>query len=102
MNIESSLTNNKDIPVDARGDIIQFYNKVFIDYVKDYVLRFSPGDDVSNCSNYNNIIRVVLHVHCCGIGSSPSIIASTCNKEKCRVTTETLKKPSNLHLSFKK
>ena len=35
------------LPVNSRGDIIQFYNKVFINYVKDFVLRFAPsGDDV--------------------------------------------------------
>ena len=33
-----------DIPVGSRGDIIQFYNKLFIGFIKDYVLRFSPND----------------------------------------------------------
>ena len=30
------------IGVGTRGDIIQFYNKVFIGYIKDFVLQFSP------------------------------------------------------------
>ena len=33
-----------DIPEGSRGDIIQFYNKVFIGLVKDYALKFSPGE----------------------------------------------------------
>ena len=33
-----------DIPVGDRGDIIQFYNKLFIGFIKDYVLRFSPNE----------------------------------------------------------
>lgn len=33
-----------DISVGTRGDVIQFYNKVFIGYIKDFVLRFSPTD----------------------------------------------------------
>jgi len=33
-----------DTPVGARGDIIQFYNKIFIGFIKDYVLRFSPNE----------------------------------------------------------
>ena len=36
-----------DIPVGSRGDVIEFYNKVFIGLVKDFVLKFSPCDDVS-------------------------------------------------------
>jgi len=31
-------------PVGTRGDIIQFYNKIFIGFIKDYVLRFSPNE----------------------------------------------------------
>lgn len=30
------------VPVGERGDIIEFYNKVFIEYIKDFVLKFSP------------------------------------------------------------
>ena len=34
----------EDVPVGARGDIIKFYNKIFIGFVKDYVLKFSPNE----------------------------------------------------------
>lgn len=34
----------QDVPVGNIGDIIQFYNKVFIGFVKDFVLQFSPTD----------------------------------------------------------
>lgn len=41
-----------DILVGERGDIIQFYNKVFIGYIKEFVLRFSPTDsEVRDCLN---------------------------------------------------
>ena len=33
-----------DIEVGTRGDIIQFYNKIFIGYVKDFVLKFNPDE----------------------------------------------------------
>ena len=36
-----------EVEVGSRGDIIQFYNKVFIGFIKDFVTRFSPSDDVS-------------------------------------------------------
>lgn len=42
-----SLLYRSEIPVGSRGDIIQFYNKVFIGYIKDFVTRFSPTEDVS-------------------------------------------------------
>ena len=38
------LLYRPDIAVGARGDIIQFYNKVFIGFLKDFVLQFSPAD----------------------------------------------------------
>lgn len=38
----------QDIPLNKRGDIIEFYNKIFIGLVKDYVLRFSPQNDADN------------------------------------------------------
>ena len=41
------LLYRDDIPVGSRGDIIQFYNKLFIGFIKDFVLKFSPSDDVS-------------------------------------------------------
>ena len=34
------------ITVGTRGDIIQFYNKVFIGFIKDFVLQFSPTDSI--------------------------------------------------------
>ena len=39
------LLYRPDIEVGARGDIIMFYNKVFISLVKNYALRFTPGDN---------------------------------------------------------
>lgn len=39
-----SLLYRSEIPLDSRGDIIQFYNKVYIAYIKDFVLRFSQED----------------------------------------------------------
>ncbi len=38
------LLYHPDVEVGGRGDIIQFYNKVFINFVKDFVLQFSPSD----------------------------------------------------------
>ena len=42
------LLYRQDIEVGARGDIITFYNKVFISLVKSYALRFTPGDNEVN------------------------------------------------------
>ena len=60
----SSTMASKDTPVDqllyrpelevgSRGDIIQFYNKLFIGFIKDFVLKFSPNEpEVSSaCRN---------------------------------------------------
>ena len=52
---EESTMASKDTPVDqllyrpelevgSRGDIIQFYNKLFIGFIKDFVLKFSPNE----------------------------------------------------------
>ncbi|KAL5467023.1 hypothetical protein EMCRGX_G031190 [Ephydatia muelleri] len=38
------LLYRTDVAVGSRGDIIMFYNKVFIGLVKDYVLRFTPNE----------------------------------------------------------
>ena len=38
------LLYNPEIEVGSRGDIIQFYNKLFIGFVKDFVLKFSPNE----------------------------------------------------------
>ena len=42
------LLYRHDIEVGARGDIIMFYNKVFISLIKTYALRFTPGDNEVN------------------------------------------------------
>lgn len=34
-----------DIAVGSRGDIIMFYNKVFISLIKNYALKFTPGEN---------------------------------------------------------
>lgn len=52
---ESTTMASKDTPIDqllyrpelevgSRGDIIQFYNKLFIGFIKDFVLKFSPNE----------------------------------------------------------
>ena len=38
------LLYRPEIEVGSRGDIIQFYNKLFIGFIKDFVLRFSPNE----------------------------------------------------------
>ena len=38
------LLYRPDITVGSRGDIIQFYNKIFIGFLKDFVLQFSPAE----------------------------------------------------------
>lgn len=43
--IDAILFKN-DIEEGTRGDIIQFYNKIFIGFVKDYVLKFTPDPEV--------------------------------------------------------
>ena len=44
------LLYRPDIPEGTRGDIIMFYNKVFISLIKNYALRFTPGEnEVSPC-----------------------------------------------------
>ena len=44
-NVDNILYRS-DIDIGTRGDIIQFYNKIYIGYIKDFVLKLSP-DDVS-------------------------------------------------------
>ncbi len=51
-----SLLYHEDIPVDSRGDIIMFYNKVFIGFIKDFVLKFSSIEES---------IEQVLHYRTC-------------------------------------
>ena len=38
------LLYKSEIDVGSRGDIIQFYNKLFIGFIKDFVLKFSPNE----------------------------------------------------------
>ena len=39
------LLYRPDVEVGMTGDIIMFYNKVFISLIKNYALRFTPGDN---------------------------------------------------------
>lgn len=41
-------SEGKTQQVEPRGDIIQFYNKVFIEELKDFVLKFSDEVGVAN------------------------------------------------------
>ena len=49
------LLYRSDVEIGARGDIIMFYNKVFISLIKGYALRFTPGDNEVSISNINLI-----------------------------------------------
>ena len=51
------LLYRPEVEVGSRGDIIQFYNKVFIGFIKDFVTRFSPSDDMS-WSNSQDILSL--------------------------------------------
>lgn len=68
---EESTVALKDTPVDqllyrselevgSRGDIIQFYNKLFIGFIKDFVLRFSPNEP-EVCVYLTKIVTVLEH-----------------------------------------
>ena len=50
-----------DIQTGTRGDIIMFYNKIFIGFVKDYVLKFSP-EEVQYMYMY--IILIACYIIC--------------------------------------
>ena len=39
------LLYRSDIAEGTRGDIIMFYNKVFISLIKTYALKFTPGEN---------------------------------------------------------
>ena len=71
-----ALLYRADIPVGSRGDIIQFYNKVFIGYIKDFVTRFSPVEDVScmDASWYAGDIT-----NASSLGTDSTIVSSSCN-----------------------
>lgn len=45
-NVDNILYRS-DIDIGTRGDIIQFYNKIYIGYIKDFVLKLSPDDGVA-------------------------------------------------------
>ena len=38
------LLYRPELEVGSRGDIIQFYNKLFIGFIKDFALKFSPNE----------------------------------------------------------
>ena len=41
----AELLYQPDIEVGARGDLIRFYNAVFVGFMKEFVLGFLPNDD---------------------------------------------------------
>lgn len=38
---------NSDVEEEERGDLIQFYNNVYTDRIKDFALKYSPASGVS-------------------------------------------------------
>ncbi len=54
------VSSEVDIEVGSRGDIIMFYNKVFIGFIKDFVLKFSTTED-------NRDTVCALGSYCCTI-----------------------------------
>ena len=66
------LLYRPEVEVGSRGDIIQFYNKVFISFIKDFVTRFSPSDDVSWGSSQDIVSLSILNI----IPSPPSLFFS--------------------------
>ena len=48
---EGRTLNRKDVGLGQRGDIIEFYNKIYINYIKDFALKFQPAEEVGGkCS----------------------------------------------------
>ena len=45
---EGRTLNRKDVALGQRGDIIEFYNKIYINYIKDFALKFQPAEEVKN------------------------------------------------------
>ena len=45
---EGRTLNRKDVALGQRGDIIEFYNKIYINYIKDFALKFQTPEEVSN------------------------------------------------------
>jgi len=46
---EGRTLNRKDVALGQRGDIIEFYNKIYINYIKDFALKFQSTDEVRSC-----------------------------------------------------
>lgn len=58
-----------DIAIGSRGDIIMFYNKVFISLIKNYALKFTPGE---NEVGFHPLLTVYLEcVVCCTCNTLP-------------------------------
>ena len=51
---EGRTLNRKDVALGQRGDIIEFYNKIYINYIKDFVLKFQSPEEVSNLISRTN------------------------------------------------
>jgi len=45
---EGRTLNRKDVALGQRGDIIEFYNKIYINYIKDFALKFQSPEEVTN------------------------------------------------------
>lgn len=43
---EGCTLNRKDVVLGQRGDIIEFYNKIYINYIKDFALKFQSAEEV--------------------------------------------------------
>ena len=53
-----------NIAMGTRGDIIQFYNKIFIGYVKDFVLKFTSDEVITCTCTLYNLICTCISVKC--------------------------------------
>lgn len=40
------VTEEQTLNLGQRGDIIEFYNKIYINYIKDFALKFQPAEEV--------------------------------------------------------
>lgn len=49
---EGRSLNRKDVALGQRGDIIEFYNKIYINYIKEFALKFQQAEEVANISKY--------------------------------------------------
>jgi len=57
---EGRTLNRKDVALGQRGDIIEFYNKIYINYIKDFALKFQSTDEVRSCSQNRILLNFVL------------------------------------------